>query len=139
MAFVYKDSPSSLAGLRFGDQLLQINGANVAGWDTDKTMKVLKNAPAERITFAIRDRCVIIYIMGRAKLDVRVKHLRVDCKIIVDSCYLLNTFDIPSVNMQRSYSFKYNIVGFVIDILYKFANFKWHSTVTFLHISCIYF
>ena len=56
VAFVHKDSPAALSGLRFGDQILQIDGATVAGWDTDKAMKVLKNAGQEKITMAIRDR-----------------------------------------------------------------------------------
>ena len=58
IAFVHKNSPASMAGLRFGDQILQINNENVAGWDMDKCMKVLKKAAPERITMAIRDRCV---------------------------------------------------------------------------------
>lgn len=56
VAFVYSNSPASLAGLRFGDQILQMNGETVAGWSTEKAMKFLKNAAPERITFAIRDR-----------------------------------------------------------------------------------
>ena len=56
MAFVYDNLPGALAGLRFGDQILQINGENVAGWSTDKAMKCLKNCPADRTTMAIRDR-----------------------------------------------------------------------------------
>eukprot|EP00918_Siedleckia_nematoides_P037466 GHVU01081245.1.p1 GENE.GHVU01081245.1~~GHVU01081245.1.p1 ORF type:complete len:291 (+),score=33.52 GHVU01081245.1:94-873(+) len=56
VAFVHKDSPAALAGLRFGDQILQINGETVAGWDTDKTMKYLKNSAPERIVMAVRDR-----------------------------------------------------------------------------------
>jgi syntenin-1 len=56
VAFVHKNSPASLAGLRFGDQILQINGENVAGWDTDKAMKVLKNCKPEKIIMAVRDR-----------------------------------------------------------------------------------
>ncbi|XP_070556505.1 syntenin-1-like [Ptychodera flava] len=54
--FVHKNTPAALAGLRFGDQILQINGENVAGWDTDKTMKYLKKCNPERIVFAVRDR-----------------------------------------------------------------------------------
>ncbi|XP_077990862.1 syntenin-1-like isoform X2 [Glandiceps talaboti] len=54
--FVHKNSPAALAGLRFGDQILQINGENVAGWDTDKTMKYLKKCNPQRIVFAVRDR-----------------------------------------------------------------------------------
>ncbi|XP_002742019.1 syntenin-1-like [Saccoglossus kowalevskii] len=54
--FVHKNTPAALAGLRFGDQILQINGENVAGWDTDKTMKYLKKCDPQRIVFAVRDR-----------------------------------------------------------------------------------
>ncbi|WAR23115.1 SDCB1-like protein, partial [Mya arenaria] len=56
VALVQKDSPAALAGLRFGDQILQINGQSVAGWDTDKAHKVLKAASGDRISFAVRDR-----------------------------------------------------------------------------------
>lgn len=47
-----------MAGLRFGDQILQIDGKTVAGWDTDKAMDFLKKSSPEKISFALRDRCV---------------------------------------------------------------------------------
>ncbi|KAJ6664037.1 hypothetical protein lerEdw1_008991 [Lerista edwardsae] len=53
---VQANSPASLAGLRFGDQVLQINGENCAGWTSDKSHKVLKQAAGERISMIIRDR-----------------------------------------------------------------------------------
>lgn len=56
ISLVQKDSPAALAGLRFGDQILQINGTDVAGFDKDKTMKMLKKADGVRIEFVIRDR-----------------------------------------------------------------------------------
>ncbi|EDO42095.1 predicted protein [Nematostella vectensis] len=56
VAFVHKDSPAALGGLRFGDQILQIDGENMAGFDTDKAMKRLKNASPQRVVFAVRDR-----------------------------------------------------------------------------------
>jgi syntenin-1 len=56
IALVYKNSPAALAGLRFGDQILQINGENVAGWSNDKAISFLKKADGARITLAIRDR-----------------------------------------------------------------------------------
>lgn len=56
VSFVHTNSPAALVGLRFGDQILQINGENVAGWDTDKVLKVLKNVAPERITMAVRER-----------------------------------------------------------------------------------
>lgn len=56
VAFVHVNSPAALGGLRFGDQILQINGENMAGFDNDKAMGRLKNASPQRIVFAIRDR-----------------------------------------------------------------------------------
>lgn len=56
VAFVFANSPAALGGLRFGDQILQIDGENVAGFDTDKAMKKLKNASPQRVVFAVRDR-----------------------------------------------------------------------------------
>ncbi|XP_062041311.1 syntenin-1-like [Lepus europaeus] len=53
---VQANSPASLVGLRFGDQVLQINGENCACWSSDKAHKVLKQAFGEKITMTIRDR-----------------------------------------------------------------------------------
>ncbi|XP_029447201.1 syntenin-1 isoform X1 [Rhinatrema bivittatum] len=53
---VQANSPASLVGLKFGDQVLQINGDNCAGWSSDKSHKILKQAPGERISMIIRDR-----------------------------------------------------------------------------------
>ncbi|XP_017341783.1 syntenin-2 isoform X1 [Ictalurus punctatus] len=53
---VQANSPASLAGLRFGDQVLQINGKNCAGWSTDKAHKALKAAAEQRIELVVRDR-----------------------------------------------------------------------------------
>ncbi|XP_025111265.1 syntenin-1-like isoform X1 [Pomacea canaliculata] len=56
VALVQKNSPAALAGLRFGDQILQINGQTVAGWDNDKAHNFIKKLDPERITMAVRDR-----------------------------------------------------------------------------------
>ncbi|XP_061592856.1 syntenin-2 isoform X2 [Cololabis saira] len=53
---VQSNSPAALAGLRFGDQVLQINGQNSAGWTVDKAHKVLKTAAETRIEMVVRDR-----------------------------------------------------------------------------------
>lgn len=55
---VQANSPAALAGLRFGDQVLQINGQNAAGWSTDKAHKALKAAAETRIELIVRDRYV---------------------------------------------------------------------------------
>ncbi|XP_065270779.1 syntenin-2 isoform X2 [Emys orbicularis] len=49
-------SPASLVGLRFGDQVLQINGKDCAGWSTDKANRALKKAAPEKIVVIVRDR-----------------------------------------------------------------------------------
>lgn len=56
MQLVQANTPAALAGLRFGDQILQINGKSCAGWSSDNAHKELKNANPERITLAVRDR-----------------------------------------------------------------------------------
>lgn len=56
VSFVWADSPAAMVGLRFGDQILQINGEFVAGWSADKTMEFLKKAAPQRISVVVRDR-----------------------------------------------------------------------------------
>lgn len=54
--YVHLNSPAALGGLRFGDQVLQIDGETLAGYSSDKVMKILKNASSQRVVFAVRDR-----------------------------------------------------------------------------------
>ena len=60
VSFVYRDSPAAMVGLRFGDQVLQVNGEDVAGWSTEKAMKYLKNCAPTDIRMAVRDRWELI-------------------------------------------------------------------------------
>ncbi|KAM8776043.1 syntenin-2 [Rhynchonycteris naso] len=53
---VQANTPASLVGLRFGDQILQINGCDCAGWSTDKAHRAVKRASAEKIIMIVRDR-----------------------------------------------------------------------------------
>jgi len=56
VALVTKNSAAALAGLRFGDQILTINGQTMAGWDNDKAHNFIKKLDPQRITMAVRDR-----------------------------------------------------------------------------------
>ena len=56
VCYVQKDSAAAIAGLRFGDQVLQINGEVIAGYSEDKVNKLVKKASATNIKFAVRDR-----------------------------------------------------------------------------------
>lgn len=56
VALVVKNSPAALAGLRFGDQILQINGTVVAGFSDDDVHKLLKKSGSNNISLVVRDR-----------------------------------------------------------------------------------
>lgn len=56
VTIVVKDSPAAIAGLRFGDQILQINGTVVAGFSMDKIHDLLKKSPKNDISVIVRDR-----------------------------------------------------------------------------------
>lgn len=56
VCLVMKDSPAAKAGLRFGDQLLEIGGTVVAGLSMDKVHSIIRKCPANGITLAVRDR-----------------------------------------------------------------------------------
>lgn len=56
VCFVQRGSPAAMAGLRFGDQILTINGEVLAGYSSDKASKLIKKAASERISLAVRER-----------------------------------------------------------------------------------
>ncbi|XP_050428019.1 syntenin-1-like [Adelges cooleyi] len=56
VSVVVKDSPAALGGLRFGDQVLQINETFVAGMSVDKVNKIFKECPLNDINVIVRDR-----------------------------------------------------------------------------------
>ncbi|XP_057358826.1 syntenin-2 isoform X5 [Manis pentadactyla] len=53
---VQANTPASLVGLRFGDQILQIDGRDCAGWSTAKAHRAVKKTSAEKIVMVVRDR-----------------------------------------------------------------------------------
>ena len=56
VCYVGANSPAALAGLRFGDQILEINNVSVAGMTMYQCHGLLKKAPVNGITMAVRDR-----------------------------------------------------------------------------------
>ncbi|XP_053664548.1 syntenin-1-like [Anopheles marshallii] len=56
VSVVVKNSPAALAGLRFGDQILQINGTLVASFSNDDVHKLLKKSDKNNISVVVRDR-----------------------------------------------------------------------------------
>ncbi|CAH1996629.1 unnamed protein product [Acanthoscelides obtectus] len=56
ISVVVDRSPAALAGLRFGDQILQINDIDVAGFSMEKVHDMLKKSPVNGIKVVVRDR-----------------------------------------------------------------------------------
>ncbi|VVC41517.1 PDZ domain [Cinara cedri] len=56
VSIVAQDSPAAKAGVRFGDQILQINEDFVAGMSVDKVYKIFKECSVNNINVIIRDR-----------------------------------------------------------------------------------
>merc|ERR1719367_90938 len=56
VCLVARNSPAAMGGLRFGDQILQINGNNVAGFGEGKVHDIFKRAEVNNIVLAVRDR-----------------------------------------------------------------------------------
>lgn len=56
VCLVVKNSPAAMAGLRFGDQILQVNGTLVAGYSVDDVHKLLKKSDKNNISLVVRDR-----------------------------------------------------------------------------------
>jgi C-terminal processing protease CtpA/Prc len=58
VCLVIKGSPAALAGLRFGDQILQVNGTVVAGFSMDEVHSLFHKSPVNGISVMVRDRFV---------------------------------------------------------------------------------
>jgi len=56
VCLVMKGSPAALAGLRFGDQILQVNGTSVAGFSMEEVHSLLRKGPVNGISVVVRDR-----------------------------------------------------------------------------------
>lgn len=56
VVLIYATSPAAMAGLKFGDQILEINDIPVAGYSMQKVHDLIKKASPDELRFAIRDR-----------------------------------------------------------------------------------
>lgn len=56
VSVIIHDSPAAKAGMRFGDQILQINEFFVAGMSVDKVYKIFRECSVNNINVIVRDR-----------------------------------------------------------------------------------
>ncbi|XP_076440227.1 syntenin-1-like [Babylonia areolata] len=122
VALVMKNSPAALAGLRFGDQILTINGQTMAGWDNDKAHNFIKKLDPQRITMAVRDRPFERTIsmqkdsngyIGFVFKDGKIKSLVKDSSAARNG--VLTDHQLVEVNGQNVVGLKDSEIGEIID------------------------
>lgn len=122
VALVTKNSPAALVGLRFGDQILTINGQTVAGWDNDKAHSFIKKLDPQRITMAVRDRPFERTVsmqkdsngyIGFVFKDGKIKSLVKDSSAARNG--LLTEHQMVEVNGQNVVGLKDSEIGEIID------------------------
>ena len=72
VALVAQGSPASMGGLKFGDQILQINNVTIAGYTAEKVHGMFKSCGVNNIVLAVRDRYVLTLYQRffKAKIEV---------------------------------------------------------------------
>lgn len=122
VALVQSGSPAAMAGLRFGDQILQIDNQSVAGWDNDKVHKYLKSANPQKICMAVRDRPFERTVtmqkdssgyVGFVYKDGKIKSLVKDSSAARNG--LLTDHQLIEVNGQNVVGLKDADIGAIID------------------------
>merc|ERR1719411_1977744 len=123
VCLVAKGSPAALGGLRFGDQILQINGENVAGFSSDKVHDILKNKTSiNNIVMVIRDRpferTLTLHKDSTGHIGFQFKDGKIN-SIAVDSSAarngLLIDHNLLEVNGQNVVGIKDKEIGGIID------------------------
>jgi syntenin-1 len=122
VCLVAKDSPAALGGLRFGDQILQVNGENLAGYSSDKVHGILKKVSVNNIVMAVRDRpferALTLHKDSSGHIGFQFKDGRIS-SIAVDSSAarngLLVEHNLLEVNGQNVVGVKDKEIGNIID------------------------
>ncbi|CAH8865011.1 unnamed protein product [Trichobilharzia szidati] len=122
VSFVEGGSPAALAGVRFGDQVLEINNILVAGYTGSKAMDLLKNSSPNNIRLAIRDRpferVVTVHKDGIGTVGVEIRHGLIKA-IVKDSSAarngLLTNHHIIEVNGKNVVGLKDKALTQIID------------------------
>lgn len=136
VSVVVQDSPAAKAGLRFGDQILQINEVFVAGMSVDKVNKIFRECSVNNICVIVRDRplerTINLYKDRAGQIGFQFKNGKIN-NIVKDSSAarngVLTDHQLLEINGQ-------NIIGMkdkqVVDII---ANAADCITITIIPVS----
>merc|ERR1712165_3892 len=141
VALVTKGSPAAMGGLRFGDQILQINGENIAGFDEQKVHKIFKKAGVNNICLAVRDRpferTLTLHKDSTGHIGFQFKEGKI-VSIAVDSSAarngLLIDHNLLEVNGQNVVGIKDKEIGSIIEQGGQIITVTIIPTVVYSHI-----
>ncbi|XP_004370552.1 syntenin-2 [Trichechus manatus latirostris] len=137
---VQANTPASLVGLRFGDQILQIDGRDCAGWSTDKAHRVVKKASAEKIIMIVRDRpfqrTVIMHKDSTGQVGFFIKNGKIISVVKGSSAAhngLLTNHYICEVNGQNVIGLKDKKIGEILAMAGKVITLTIIPTMIYEH------
>merc|ERR1719334_574056 len=122
VCLVTRGSPAALGGLRFGDQILQVDGTSLAGFSSDKVHDLLRKASVNNIVMAVRDRPFERTLtlhkdssghIGFQFKDGRITHIAVDSSAARNG--LLIDHQLLEINGQNVVGVKDKEVGGIIE------------------------
>jgi len=122
VALVVKQGPAALGGLKFGDQILQINEETVAGYSAEKVHSIFKKAGVNNIVLAVRDRpferTLTLHKDSTGHIGFQFKEGKITA-IVVDSSAakngLLIEHNLLEINGQNVVGMKDKDIGKIID------------------------
>jgi len=122
VALVAKESPAAMGGLKFGDQILQINNETVAGYTAEKVHAIFKKVGVNNIVLAVRDRpferTLTLHKDSTGHVGFQFKEGKITA-IVVDSSAakngLLIEHNLLEINSQNVVGMKDKDISKIID------------------------
>lgn len=122
VALVTKASPAAMGGLKFGDQILQINNATVAGYSAEKVHNIFKSAGVNNIVLAVRDRpferTLTLHKDSTGHIGFQFKEGKITAIVVESSAArngLLIEHNLLEINGQNVIGLRDKEIGTIID------------------------
>lgn len=122
VALVARQSPAAMGGLKFGDQILQINNETVAGYTAERVHGLFKSAGVNNIVLAVRDRpferTLTLHKDSTGHIGFQFKDGKITAIVVNSSAArngLLIEHNLLEINGQNVVGLKDKEIGKIID------------------------
>lgn len=122
VALVARQSPAAMGGMKFGDQILQINNETVAGYTAERVHGIFKKAGVNNIVLAVRDRpferTLTLHKDSTGHVGFQFKEGKITAIVVNSSAArngLLIEHNLLEVNGQNVVGLKDKDIGKIID------------------------